>query len=990
MYAFHYRPSLSSVCTYVRLLILTCALSGSVSAAQATFYVDPAASPSGTGTQANPFQTLVQARDAVAALAASPMTDDIIVYLRGGRYELTSTLVFDANDSGSNGFHILYRNYPGESPIITGSQLITGWTADTGGVYKADVGSLEFRQLYTGSLWNTRAQWPNVAAGAGWLDFYMATPGPQGTASTEVYATDIASWSNLTEVELVTVNFWMQYRGFLQSYTVDSGGIFASPVFSNTEFPRQYHNHVSYYWENAREFIDVGGEWYLNRSTDTLYYLPRSGENMASVQIYAPVLERLITIDGAHNLYFYGLTFEQTNWNAPTTNRDYYQRLGGLRYDFPTESELNNSLYHQIWRATPGAIYLTRSDSLRFERNRFRHVGANALLLGSDTFDIEIEGNIFYEIADSAITFEDQEPFPTNAAGNDCTLVRNNYFTRFGRYYEGGSAISSFFPAWLWIEHNEFTDSPGWVANIGWVGYSIPTYLRESTFRFNKMENVTSMSTDSGVIHFKSYGAGAYHTWIYQNWFDNIPESVLTARRGSPDQAAIFRDKETANSLIEENVYTNLGSGVVEVDDNVTGTPNYRVNDPLVDTSATGEPADAVKASAGIQSTYTGIKSVTTSGVIGDTGSPAGFDPTVSYQDTDFFDDFEDGDAAGWTAAEGSAGSWSVASDAGSLRYFCSTTSGGSRIVLTGDSNAADVALEVDVKCDTDGSDDYPGIIVRSTPGASNLYMLQLAYGANAARLYKRVAGTYTQLGSDVATSLTAGTIYRVKLVAVGSHLRTFVDGVLKHDLTDTSLTSGRIGVRSYNAPTRFDNVRSYRGEDFTDNFEDGNAVGWALAEGSGGNWSVVSESGAYRYTCSAPSGNSQIMIAGNPLWANYTVSTDVRSGTDTSGNFSGLIARYVDSGNYYLAQLDWANNIVRLYRKTSGSFTQLAYATVPSGLAANTFYQLSITAIGSSLTVSVDGTPILTDVTDASYPIGAIGLRSYNTVSTFDNITVD
>jgi hypothetical protein len=89
----------------------------------------------------------------------------------------------------------------------------------------------------------------------------------------------------------------------------------------------------------------------------------------------------------------------------------------------------------------------------------------------------------------------------------------------------------------------------------------------------------------------------------------------------------------------------------------------------------------------------------------------------------------------------------------------------------------------------------------------NNFYMLQLRMGENTARLYKRVGGAYTQLGTDVLTALSAGTAHQVRIVATGTTIRTYVDGALKHNLTDASLASGKVGVRSYDAPTAFDNI---------------------------------------------------------------------------------------------------------------------------------------------------------------------------------------
>ena len=52
------------------------------------------------------------------------MPSDVVVYLRGGTYTVTSTLTFGTADSGQNGHYVKYLAYPGERPIVTGGQPI--------------------------------------------------------------------------------------------------------------------------------------------------------------------------------------------------------------------------------------------------------------------------------------------------------------------------------------------------------------------------------------------------------------------------------------------------------------------------------------------------------------------------------------------------------------------------------------------------------------------------------------------------------------------------------------------------------------------------------------------------------------------------------------------------------------------------------------------------------------------------------------------------
>jgi hypothetical protein len=72
---------------------------------------------------------------------------------------------------------------------------------------------------------------------------------------------------------------------------------------------------------NAFEFLNGPGQFYFDKTTGTLYYCPRPGEDMATADVEAPVVEKLIEIAGAsttnrvENLSFQGITFANTDYN---------------------------------------------------------------------------------------------------------------------------------------------------------------------------------------------------------------------------------------------------------------------------------------------------------------------------------------------------------------------------------------------------------------------------------------------------------------------------------------------------------------------------------------------------------------------------------------------------------------------------------------------------------------------------------------------------
>lgn len=99
----------------VSLVTVLTALSSSLAA---TYYVATTGSNSNAGTISSPFQTIQYA----ASLASAGDT----IYIRGGTYR--ERVNVPASASGTSGNLTKFFAYTGETPVILGSETVTGWT----------------------------------------------------------------------------------------------------------------------------------------------------------------------------------------------------------------------------------------------------------------------------------------------------------------------------------------------------------------------------------------------------------------------------------------------------------------------------------------------------------------------------------------------------------------------------------------------------------------------------------------------------------------------------------------------------------------------------------------------------------------------------------------------------------------------------------------------------------------------------------------------
>ena len=88
------------------------------------------AAPNSTGTD-GPFATFEHARAQVQSLNKSGL-GLVKVQFRAGTYFLPATEQLTAADSGTTSTTIVYENYPGESPVLSGGVRIQNWTNVSG------------------------------------------------------------------------------------------------------------------------------------------------------------------------------------------------------------------------------------------------------------------------------------------------------------------------------------------------------------------------------------------------------------------------------------------------------------------------------------------------------------------------------------------------------------------------------------------------------------------------------------------------------------------------------------------------------------------------------------------------------------------------------------------------------------------------------------------------------------------------------------------
>lgn len=291
-------------------LIAATALAGGVPAAAASGPTRPAdtlyVAPNGAGVSCSIGRPcgLRTAQSEVRAMAKR-LPGDIDVDLSGGVYHLSHPLRLGPQDSGQHGHSVVYRALPGQNPILSGSQRVTGWTLTDPGrhIYRAAVGTGSASdQLFVDGVRAQRARGPLNPAG-------FTRQGSSFVTSDPSYA----SFTNQSQIQLVDDNDWKQMRCPLRSITRTATGgsslnldpacytnnvtnvVNAGFPFNGSGLPAL--NQISWL-ENAYQLLTRPGQFYLDSGAGYLYYIPLPGQSMATADVELPTAQTLLDVAG--------------------------------------------------------------------------------------------------------------------------------------------------------------------------------------------------------------------------------------------------------------------------------------------------------------------------------------------------------------------------------------------------------------------------------------------------------------------------------------------------------------------------------------------------------------------------------------------------------------------------------------------------------------------------------------------------------------------
>jgi parallel beta-helix repeat protein len=519
-----------------------------------------------------PFLTIDHAKAQVAVEKVHNAKCNFTIFIKEGTYFLDRPISFAPVDSAADDYSITYAGYPGEKPVISGGRQVNGqWSPSKTNpniweLYLTDVaaGKWYFQQLFVNGSRRRRANSLELPQGKqlpSSPEAYQRIQSKIDNVNTSLNRTGFiyrvndfnANWHNLEDSQIVMFYAWNTPRKWIDvQRTKQPESIARHTLFFTSPTSRPSNDsgggkdeHQRYYVDNIREGLKEPGDWYLDRKTGILSYIPLPCEDIHTALIVAPVHLRIIEFHGdlsadnyVKNLHFKSLSFQHTEWHQSKT-------------------EIADSQAAQ-WLEN-GAIYLDGANNITFDNCEITHVGEYGLVLKQGCKNNTIRHCEISDTGAGGIVIGEFGSIGDLPNPRISSVSHNTTYNCFihdgGQVFHNGAGIVIAKSSYNNIEHNEVSDYYYTGISVGMQWRGPPSTSNHNTIKYNHIHHIGQgvLGDLSGIYILDNPG-----TIISNNLIHNILNYPL-----SYGGFGIYLDENAENVSVENNIVHHTNSAAL-------------------------------------------------------------------------------------------------------------------------------------------------------------------------------------------------------------------------------------------------------------------------------------------------------------------------------------------------------------------------------------------------------------------------------------------
>lgn len=363
----------------------------------------------------------------------------------------------------------------------------------------------------------------------------------------------ISSFRNPENLIISFNHFWVDEHTPIESIDPVTHKITFSYVSRFSISPDRPANALAYYIENVAEMFGNENEWYYDKSTKTVYYIPEENVSAESITGYIPVTDKLIVIEGDIDCKAHGISVR--NFEMAYTKGEYKSIGDDVYYPkrHPYADKCGYASDKQSVCNAHGSIEFINAKNCAIENCDMYCLGVHAITVKDGCSNIKIVSNNIKNTGGGGITVnggaygsdERTHTFSNTIYNNDISHCGNRYFSSCGILLRHSYSNK--------VSHNNISYIYYTGISCGWVWGYKNNISHDNIIEKNHIHHIgQGKLSDMGGI----YTLGIQPGTVVRN---NLIHDIHSKHYGG---WALYTDEGSSGILLENNICYNTSDSL--------------------------------------------------------------------------------------------------------------------------------------------------------------------------------------------------------------------------------------------------------------------------------------------------------------------------------------------------------------------------------------------------------------------------------------------